>query len=55
MLGKYSKFIVAFLGAIVSFLTQVGWDHTQVAQFIIAFVTAIGVYAVRNAGSAKNE
>ena len=47
-LGKYAKFIVAILGALVVALEDNILDLHDVAPFIIAAVTAAGVYLVPN-------
>ena len=46
-LSPYAKFVVALLGAVLTVVVQFyGSDPT--VQSVVAFLTALGVYQVRN-------
>lgn len=45
--GKYSKFIVALIGALVVFVQQMGYDN-DIITTLITLATAVGVYSTPN-------
>jgi len=49
MIVKYSKFLVALAGAVVTVLVQFYADNT-VLQALLPVLTALGVYQVPNKG-----
>lgn len=51
-LQKYNKFIVAIVGAVVSYLVAHYGAQDWVNAVVLA-ATAIGVYSIPNQGSAK--
>lgn len=48
--GKYTKFIVALVGAAVAGLYSYYGADSEVVQTVIAIVTALGVYRLPNEG-----
>lgn len=48
-MGKYSKFIIAIVGAVATVLAQQYADNATIAA-ILPFLTAVGVYAKANTG-----
>jgi uncharacterized membrane protein len=47
---KYSKFLVAVLGAVVTIVVQ-DFGQNKYVQILVALLTALGVYQVRNTGA----
>lgn len=50
MFGKYTKFIVAIVGAVVAGLYSFYGAGNELVQTIIAVATALGVYQLPNEG-----
>lgn len=46
-MGKYSKFILAVIGAVLTVVVQ-QYGANQWVQALIPFATAFGVYQVKN-------